>query len=236
MESILITLGLGIVFGVIGTITVIKKFNKKKSASKVPGYHIYSFIENMKSVGELVVFKVFTKEVVTKAEHWLGDFGKRYLTWLMSNMKMAMVFQFEIDFRYDLRSTSFAVAGGENGRFVITMPQCVYDISIKDMKIYDEQSGRLFDWVLPPILSKAFSKDFTEEDKNRLIDEAKLQASSMAEKLIKKLGSEIEKSAWQTFEMIAKSFGAKSVLLDFSKSQLIERSITDISPQAVAEA
>jgi len=57
----------------------------------------------------------------------------------------------------------------------------------------------------------------------------------MAEKLIKKLGSEIEKSAWQTFEMIAKSFGAKSVLLDFSKSQLIERSITDISPQAVAE-
>jgi hypothetical protein len=60
MVSILITLGLGIVFGIIGTITIMKKLNKKRSESRVTGYHIYSFIDNMKSVGELVVFKVFT--------------------------------------------------------------------------------------------------------------------------------------------------------------------------------
>jgi len=37
-------------------------------------------------------------------------------------------------------------------------------------------------------------------------------------------------------ETLAKSFGAKSVLLDFSKSQMVERSVTDASPQQMAEA
>jgi len=49
------------------------------------------------------------------------------------------------------------------------------------------------------------------------------------------LSSEIEKSAKQTVEMLAKSFGAKSVLIDFSKSPLLEKGITDLSKQQILE-
>ena len=84
-------------------------------------------------------------------------------------------------------------------------------------------------------MGKAFSKNFSEEDKNRLKDEAKLQASSMADQLIKQLSSEIEVSARQTMEMLAKSFGAKSVSLDFSKSRLLEKGVTDFSQAQAAD-
>jgi uncharacterized protein YneF (UPF0154 family) len=100
----LIMLIVGIILGVIVTATIMKMFFAKKPKTGISEYQIQSFVENMKSVGELVVFKAFTKEIVTAAHHWLGGTGKKYLTWLISNMKMAMIFQFEIDFWYDLKS------------------------------------------------------------------------------------------------------------------------------------
>ena len=57
----------------------------------------------------------------------------------------------------------------------------------------------------------------------------------MADELIKQLSSEIEKSARQTMETLAASFGATSVLLDFSKSLLSERGVTDLTQQQLAE-
>jgi hypothetical protein len=220
---------LGIILGIAGSIAVRRFFRRKQE------YHIYAFLENMKSVGELVVFKAFTKEIVTTADHWLGKAGKKYLTWLMSEMKMAMIFQFEINFWYDLRSPEFKIQETAEDRFVITMPQCLYAIAIKDISFYDEQSAKLLNWLLPPLVGKAFSKNFSEEDKNKLKDEAKMQAASMADELIKRLSSEIEKSARQTMEMLSKSFGAKSVVIDFSKSQLLEKGISDASGQAFAQ-
>ncbi len=62
-----------------------------------------------------------------------------------------------------------------------------------------------------------------------------MQASLMADELIKQLSSEIEKSARQTMVTLAASFGAKSVLLDFSKSQLSEREVTDLTQQQLVE-
>ena len=218
MELLIIAL-LGIVAGVGGTAYFIKGYKRKQE------YEIQSFFENMKAVGELIVFKAFTKEIVTTADHWLGNLGKKYLTWLMSEMKMAMIFQFEINFWYDLKSEDFKVSESDEGKYVITMPQCLYNIAIKDISFYDEQSGKLLEWLLPPLFGKAFSKEFSQEDKNKLKDEAIMQASSMAVELIKRLSSEIEKSARQTMEMLAVSFGAKGVVLDFSKSRLLEKGV-----------
>jgi hypothetical protein len=229
MDTALFAIVIGVVLGVAGSIIVRKAFRKKAPGEGTKEHQIYAFVENMKSVGELVVFKAFTKEIVTTAENWLGKVGKKYLTWLMSNMKMAMVFQFEINFWYDLKSRDFKVTDAGQDRFMITMPKCLYNIHIKDISFYDEQSAKLLDWLLPPLISRVFSKDFTEEDKNRLKDEAKMQASLMANQLIEQLSSEIEKSARQTMEMLAKSFGAESVVLDFSESQLLEKEVTDLS-------
>ena len=236
MDTGFITIVIGIVLGVAGSIIVKKAFSKKVSGEGTKQHQIYAFVENMQSVGELVVFKAFTKEIVTTADHWLGKVGKKYLTWLMSNMKMAMVFQFEINFWYDLKSLDFRVTDAGQGWFMIKMPKCLYNINIKDISFYDEQSAKLLDWLLPPLISRVFSKDFTEEDKNRLKDEAKTQASSMANQLIKQLSSEIEKSARQTMEMLAKSFGAESVILDFSESQLMEKEVTNLSPEPTEQS
>jgi len=120
---------LGIIVGIAGSIFVKRILSGKSTKTKVSELQINSFIENMKSVGELVVFKVFTKEIVTAADHWLGQVGKKYLTWLISKMKMAMIFQFEINFWYDLKSSDFRVTDAGDGSCVITMPQCLYNIS-----------------------------------------------------------------------------------------------------------
>ena len=45
-----------------------------------------SFITSMRAVGELSVFRVMTKEVLTASDHWLGEFGKKYLNWLLSEL------------------------------------------------------------------------------------------------------------------------------------------------------
>ena len=235
METAILAVIFGIILGIAGSLVLRRAFQKKGSSGDGPEHQIYSFVENMKSVGELVVFKAFTKEIVTTAENWLGKAGKKYLTWLMSNMKMAMVFQFEINFWYNLKSPDFVVTQAGTGKFFVTMPECLYNINIKDISFYDEQSAKLLDWLLPPLISRVFAKDFSEEDKNRLKDEAKLQASAMADQLIKQLSSEIEKSARQTMEMLAKSFGAETVTLDFSKSRLLEKGVTDLSHAQVAD-
>ena len=232
----LMVLGFGIILGVAGAIGIRKMFHKKSPKNSVREHQIYSFVENMKSVGELVVFKAFTKEIVTAAKHWFGDVGKRYLTWLVSNKKMAIVFEFEINFWYELKSPDFTVTDAGEGKFDIKMPQCLYDISIRHISLYDQQKAKLLPWLLPGLVSEFFGTSFSEEEHNRLMDEALKQASLMADQLITRLSSEIEKSARQNMETLAKSFGAKSVLLDFSKSKMVERSVTDASPQQIAEA
>jgi len=238
MEFTLIVLFFGILLGVVGAIGVGKLFQRKSSKTTAQDHKIYSFVENMRSVGELVVFKAFTKEIVTAAKHWFGDVGKRYLTWLVSNKKMAIVFEFEINFWYDLTSPDFSVSDAGLGTFTIKMPQCLYDISIRRISLYDQQKARLLPWLLPGLVSEFFGTSFNEEEHNKLMDEALKQASVMANQLINRLSSEIEKSARQNMETLAKSFGAKSVLLDFSKSKMVERSVRDVSPppQQVAEA
>ncbi|MBW6486846.1 MAG: hypothetical protein K0B01_11935 [Syntrophobacterales bacterium] len=118
MDTVLIAIVTGVILGVAGSIIVKKVFGRKASGRGAKEDQIYAFVENMKSVGELVVFKAFTKEIVTTADNWLGKVGKNYLTWLMSNMKMAMVFQFEINFLYDLKSPDFRVTDAGQGSFI----------------------------------------------------------------------------------------------------------------------
>ena len=75
----LIVLVLGITVGIAGSIFIKRIFFGTSTKTQVSELQIYSFIENMKSVGELVVFKVFTKEIVTAAHHWPGEVEKSTL-------------------------------------------------------------------------------------------------------------------------------------------------------------
>ena len=150
------------------------RFNKAlKTAQKPATTQISTEISQLKSIGELSVFQVYSKEIVTKTDHAFGTFGKEYLRWLVSEKKLSMIFEFEINFIYDLTSP-------------------------------------------PDSLNGFFGSSFSEEDKNRLIEEARAEVEKMSVRLINQLQSKIHKSARDTLEAIAKSFGARAVRFEFN--------------------
>jgi hypothetical protein len=176
---------------------------------------IHSTIEGMRAVGDLSVFKVYTKEIVTELDHSWGDFGRKYLDWIYSSKKMAMIFEFEIDFRYDLRAREFEIVETSAADYIIRMPPCFHQISIRNIEFYDEQRSRLLPWLLPDLMNGFLGKGFTEEDRNRLVSAATEHARARATAMIGKLSGEVEASAKQTLNAIAKSFGAQSVSFVF---------------------
>ncbi|MFA5554608.1 MAG: DUF4230 domain-containing protein [Phycisphaerae bacterium] len=222
MDGLLI----GFIAGIAGAVAVVL-FVKNRSKKGLRGseIHLHSSIEEIRSVGELVVFKMITKEIVTAADHWFGEFGKRYLTWLLSNKKMAMIFEFEIDFRYDLRSNDFVIERKSENEYQFKMPKCFYQTHIRDVNFYDEQSSKLLPWLIPDLLNRAFGPAFSESDKNRLKEEAKQQASRMAEEFVERMRSDVQSSAQKTLEMLGKAFGAEKITVDFSDSELIQTKV-----------
>lgn len=219
METFLIGALAGLICAAILAIALRRRGKKGPRGRDV---HIHASIEELRSVGELVVFKMITKEIVTAADHWFGEFGKRYLTWLLSNKKMAMIFEFEIDFRYDLRSNQFVIEPAGGGSFRLRMPKCFYQTHIRDVYFYDEQSSKLLPWLIPDLLNRAFGPGFSESDKNRLKEEAKQQAGIMARDFVERMRSEVQGSAKKTLETLGKAFGAESVTVDFSGSELVQ--------------
>lgn len=222
MDGLLI----GFIAGLAGAIAVVLFLkNRGKKGLKGAEIHLHSSIEEIRSVGELVVFKMITKEIVTAADHWFGQFGKRYLTWLLSNKKMAMIFEFEIDFRYDLRSNDFVIERKGENEYQFTMPKCFYQTHIRDVNFYDEQSSKLLPWLIPDLLNRAFGPAFSESDKNRLKEEAKQQASHMAGDFVESMRCDVQNSAKKTLEMLGKAFGAEKITVDFSDSELIQTKV-----------
>ena len=202
---------------------------RRKGGAKSLEIRAVAAIEELKAIGVLSVFKAVTKEIVTARDHSLGDLGKRYLEWLITSKKMAMIFEFDIDFQYDLRDPSFAVQEDGPGRYRLQMPRCDYVVHVRNVTFYDEQGGKLLPIILPDAINKILGGGFNEEDRNKLMDEAKAQAEKLAENLARRLSSEVQTSARQTMEMLAKSFGAQSVRVVFPdaephKAQLVESS------------
>jgi hypothetical protein len=218
---------IGIMLGFFGAavILILLWFWHRKHKRIQPKPRIYASIEEIRSVGELVVFKIIMKEIVTKAEHWLGEWGTKYFQWLASTKKMALIFEFDIDFRYDLRSPDFVIQDEGGGNYRLRMPKCFYEIYIRDINFYDEQNARFLPWLIPDLLNRAFGPGFDESDKNRLKEEAKQEASRMAERYGSRMLLAVQNSAKQTLETLAKAFGAEEVVIDFSNSELIQTKI-----------
>jgi len=209
-----------LVMGVLGGgLLVWLKARAGKSASEV---QIFSSIEQLRSIGQLSVYKVLTKEIVTETDHTWGEVGARYLSWVLSNKKMAMIFEFAIDFRYNLQSPNFEIAETGASMYVITMPPCEYEVNIRDIRFYDEQGSKLFPWLLPDLLNGFLGGGFSEEDKNKLVNAAKGHAEQQALELINNIQSEVQKSAKSTLESISRAFGASGIVFKFTSKPAIE--------------
>ena len=223
METVIISGLAGFLLAVL--LFIVFWFKRLKRPKNINDFEIHSTVEKFRAVGELVVFKIVTKEIITASDHWFGETGKKYFQWLASNKKMAMIFQFDIDFKYNLHSPDFIIETTGEDTFRLKMPKCLYESHIKDISFYDEQGAKFLPWLLPHLITKALSDGFSEATKNRLIAEAKNQASKMADRLVKQMQSEVQKSAVQTLEVLAKSFGAKRITVDFSDAELIQTEV-----------
>jgi len=186
-------------------------------------------IEQMRSVGELVAFKVVTKEVVTRTDHWFGEVGRKYFEWLVSSKKIVMIFEFEIDFRYDLRSREFVIESRGEHDHVLHMPPCYYGISLRNVSFYDEQKAEILPLFVPELVSRLFDRGFDEHGKNQLVEEAKVTAAEMAKSFVRNMRSEVQTSARQTLEVLAKGFGAEHVAFDFSDADLVGRGVQSVA-------
>jgi len=140
-----------------------------------------------------------------------------------------MIFEFDIDFRYDLRSPDFKIHEEGEKKYRLKMPKCFYEVHIRDISFYDEQNAKFLPWLLPDLINRAFGSVFNEEDKNSLTEEAKCQAAQMADNLVRKMRSEVQNSARQTLEALSKNFGAEKVLIDFTDSKLVQSKVSTFS-------
>lgn len=189
---------------------------RRKPASKVT---IHSSLQHLRSIGQLSAFKVITKEIVTETDHSWGEFGQKYLRWVLSDKKMAMIFEFTIDFRYDLRRPDFRIVEKGQDSYLIQMPPCFYEAHIRDIQFYDEQRSKLMPWLLPDLLNSFLIDGFSEEHKNRLVSAAKKHAEQQALELIENLQCEVQNSARATLQSISRAFGATNVSFEFSPSE-----------------
>ncbi|MCK4412292.1 MAG: DUF4230 domain-containing protein [Candidatus Eisenbacteria sp.] len=211
--GVLLLILLLVVAIIVGVVVITRQF-RRRPASQVS---IHSNIQQMRAIGQLSVFKVITKEIVTETDHSWGDFGRRYLSWVLSQRKMAMIFEFGIDFRYDLRRPEFEIIEEGRDRFSIQMPPCHHEAHIRDIRFYDEQQSRFLPWLLPDLLRGFLAGGFSEENRNRLVAAAKSHAEEQARQLIGNLESEVENSAKATLESISRAFGAEEVRFVFQK-------------------
>ncbi len=183
--------------------------------ARPPVLQVQSFITSMRAVGDLSVFRVMTKEVITASEHWLGEFGRKYLHWLLSSQRITLIIEFDVDFRYDLTDPAFAIERTGERDFRITLPPCRHEVLIRDLRIHSEDKPEILPWLMPDLLGRFFTGGFSVEAKNKLIAETRIQAGRLAGDLVRKADAEARASARRTLTMVAQGLGAGHVELEF---------------------
>ncbi len=222
MDYIIVAI-LGVLLGLVSLLAIMKRRSGMQTAVQT-----HSSVVEMKSVGELIVFRVVTKEIVTASKHWFGTMGENYLSWFISGKKMAMIFVFGIDFKYDLRSQAFRIEETANGDVTLRMPPCEYETHLRDVSFYDEQNAKLLPGLLPDVISKVLGGGLTETDKNRLVETARTQADALARAMVERMTPEVQHSAEQTLRTLARGFGAKRIDVDFTASKLVSSGKADV--------
>jgi hypothetical protein len=192
--------------------------SKRNKATTIVAPTVASQITELRAVGELRVFKGVSKDILTHVDHSFGDFGRKYLSWAFTKKKLAMVFEFEMDFSYDLRSEHLRLRNeaSDNGPVaVITLPPCKVEVSIKNLQFYDEQRAKFLPWLLPDLVQGFFNGHFSEEDKNALINAARGHALAQAQDLFVRYRPQVENSAFQSMRHIGQAFGGSQIRLEF---------------------
>jgi hypothetical protein len=217
----------GILIGVVGVGVVLATWRlaRRGRSKAAPKLTVENFVTEMRAVGELSVYRVMTKEVISASDHWLGEFGKKYLGWLISSERITLIMEFDVDFRYDLTDPAFSCEriGPEACR--ITLPPCRYEVLVRDMKIHSEDKPELLPWLMPDLVGRFFTGGFSVEAKNKLIAETRRQSRQHAAELVGKVQSEARASAIRSLTSLTQGFGLEKVDILFLEAAAFDATV-----------
>ena len=204
------------------------KFQKKEKSDSIK-LNVRSYLV---SIGELRVYRAYMKEIVTSVDHVWGDIGKKYFSWMLSEKKIAMVFEFEVDFVYNLLSKDFKVSEDING-VSIKMPRCKYDVKIKDFYFYDEQGTRLK--ILPEFLSSIFDGGVSEDEKNELVKMAIKQVEEISKKVAMDIQSDVDRKTKETINNFLIGFNRRIDSFNFYENNISQDQVNIENPGLLEE-
>ena len=222
---------IGVLIGsVIGFLLGFIWYQKKSKTKQSPvKFNVGSYLTR---IGELRVYRAYMKEIVTSVDHVWGEIGKKYFSWMLSEKKLAMVFEFEVDFVYNLFSKNFKVEQNQNG-LSVTMPRCKYDVKIKDFYFYDEQGTRLK--ILPEFLSSIFDGGVSEDEKNELVKMAIKQVEEIAKKVAKNIQSDVDKTTRATINNLIMGFNEHIDSFKFNEKNISDGQVHIENPGLLEE-
>lgn len=201
---------------------LINKNKKLKSKDLMIKPDIKSNFLKFKNIGELSVFKINAREIITCEDDAFKGIFNTIFGWAFTKKQISIVFDFEVDFVYDFQDQKFNIERKSEDDYKIIMPECKFKYSIKDMKIYDEKASKFMPFLLPDSLNQIGSR-FSAEDKNKLIEAAKKEIEQRCSSFDEELKDKIHISATNTIETMAKNFGAKKIEFEFSDQNLISK-------------
>ena len=205
-------------------------YQKKNKTKSIPvKFNVGSYLTR---IGELRVYRAYMKEIVTSVDHVWGEIGKKYFSWMLSEKKLAMVFEFEVDFVYNLFSKDFKVEQNQSG-LTVKMPRCKYDVKIKDFYFYDEQGTRLK--ILPEFLSSIFDGGVSEDEKNELVKMAIKQVEEIAKKVAKNIQSDVDKTTKATINNLIMGFNEHIDSFKFNEKNISDEQVHIENPGLLEE-
>ncbi len=181
-------IGAGVVFYLV---TVLKKGRKGGGIDTIS---LRMLTERVRAVGKLVGLEVHAKEIATatKGFNWLPPI-------LLSQAKIAMIFQFEKQYAVELGSLDERdVEDLGDRRFRVTLPPIVGSLRLMDVEPYDIQQGR--------VLGLVDVINMNAERQNELMKTAQTQAAELFEKNDDRYEKQARDAVERQLQAIAKLF------------------------------
>ncbi len=188
-ESLLLLL-LGLVVGAAGVAVALLLL--KKGAKQGP-LEIHTVFERVQAVGRLIGLEVSAKEIATttKGLSWLPPI-------LLSQARIAMIFQFEKQYAIDLHKLKPAQVRRTGDRYLVDLPPIEGRLRLVEMTPYDIQAGRVLG-LLDVIQMNA-------QTQKELIERAQTQASELYESNAPKYEAEARASIERQLRALLEMF------------------------------
>ncbi len=221
MTGILVGLGVALLLALTWRLARRGRGKSRKPAAPT----IESFVTSMRAVGELCVFRIMTKEVISSNKHWFGEFGQKYLNWLLSEERITLIMEFDVDFRYDLNDPACKVTRTGPDSCRIVLPPCRHEVFLRDMRIHSEDKPELLPWLMPDLVGRFFTGGFSVDAKNQLIAESRQESRRFAAEQVRRVTADAQASAVRTLQTLTQGLGYPDVAVEFTPSPEFEATV-----------